>query len=86
MKVIVEVDRTDYERYVKGVDNDECELTYSGRMIAQGVPLPAEHGNLVDINDVATVLIYSGICDSAKCGEVKDVLSKIPIIVEGSTE
>ena len=54
--------------------------------IKSGLPLPAEHGNLVDINDVATALIYSGICDSAKCGEVKEVLSKIPIIVEGSTE
>lgn len=46
----------------------------------------SEHGNLVDINDVATALIYSGICDSAKCGEVKEVLSMIPIIVEGSAE
>lgn len=74
MKILVEVDRTDYERFK--------DIT----MIAQGVLLPTEYGNLVDINDVATALIYGGICDSAKCGEVKEVLSKIPIVVEGSEE
>lgn len=74
MQIVIKIDHTDYERY-KDIE-----------MIAQGVPLPAEHGNLVDINDVATALIYSGICDSAKCGEVKEVLSMIPIIVEGNAE
>ena len=81
MKIIVEVDRIDYERYK---DINEYKLNDYGRMIAQGVPLSAEHGNLVDINDVAIALIYGGICDSVKCGEVKKVLSKIPIVVERS--
>lgn len=37
---------------------------------------PTEYGNLADVNDIAIALIYSGICDSAKCGELKEVLSK----------
>ncbi len=91
MKIIIDIP----EELIKNI-NDADDENYESVIswyditlycaIKSGLPLPAEHGNLVDINDVATALIYSGICDSAKCGEVKEVLSKIPIIVEGSEE
>ena len=82
-EVIRDVNKTNEENYENVISWYDTTLYCA---IKNGITLPAEHGNLVDINDVATALIYSGICDSAKCGEVKDVLSKIPIIVEGSAE
>lgn len=79
MEIVNKISDEDYE-YLK---THNIHGLYSSFL--SGMPLPAEHGNLVDINDVATALIYSGILrDSAKCGEVKDVLSKIPIIIEGT--
>ena len=83
MQIVIEIDKQMYEN----AKNDLlCGAEIIVNAIKNGIPLSAECGNLVDINDVATALIYSGICDTARCGKVKEVLSKIPIIIEGSAE
>lgn len=80
MKIVIDIPNDMLER-AKETSWDRNDEWDAMQAISHGVQLPEEHGGLVDINNVAKLLIFSGFCDDLKSGVVRTELLKLPIIV-----
>ena len=83
MKVIIDIPEEEYMEIKRYYDNlpiystVEAELYY----IAHGIPLPKGHGRLIDIKQVAELLVFGDyLKDNVKCGDITRILDMATII------
>ena len=82
MQIVIDIYEQDYEE-IKNFRTIYDEFRNDiAEAIANGILLPKGHGRLISEDDVLSVILLSGLFDKAKCGEVKETMSKIPTILE----
>lgn len=91
MQVVINIDDDVYKRAlvykdVQLASNSANDLSELITAVANGTPLPKGHGELVDKNDVVSVILFSKLFDSARCSEVTETLNNIPTIIEVDKE
>lgn len=80
MKLVIEIDDNLYTRlFDNGVDNYDDAVDMA-KAIRKGTPIPKGHGRVGDLDIILTWLVFKGIIDELKCGEVTSVFRKATII------
>ena len=85
MHIVIDIPKEEYEKII---NNEDCGLHELTRAIANGIPLPKEHGRLIDENNLKNAFIswsmaVQGLFTNA---DIASIIYNSPTIIKAESE